>query len=176
MLELNVIKMGNPLLRERSKTVKEAEVLSNNFQEFITNLITTMRAQNGVGIAAPQVGIKKRVFIMEVADNSRYPNKKPLQLCVAINPEIEILDLNDLVDSWEGCLSIPGVRGCLKRYNQIKLKATDTKGKPFEIALEGFPAIIAQHELDHLNGVLFIDRMEDLTTLTFEEEYQTYWQ
>jgi len=173
MAVLEVIKMGNPLLRENSIKVKE-DILSTNFQKFLNDLIETMRVNNGVGIAAPQVGVLKRVFIMEMKENSRYPNRESFPLHIAINPVVEFLS-DAMVDSWEGCLSIPNIRGKLKRYNHIKLSAFDIKGKKFKMELKGFPAIVAQHELDHLNGTLLIDRMENMNTLCFQEEYEKYW-
>jgi len=168
-----VIKMGNPLLRSRSEAV-DIEILSREFQEFIDDLIDTMRSENGAGIAAPQIGILKRAFTMEVDSNPRYPEKESFPLVVAINPEIEFLS-NEMVDSWEGCLSIPNIRGRLKRHQHIRLKATNRTGDLFETELTGFAAIVAQHELDHLNGTLLIDRMENMETLTFQEEYEKYW-
>ena len=173
MAVLDVIKMGNPLLRKTSILIHE-ELKTSDFQQTIDNLIETMRFQNGAGIAAPQVGILKRVFTMEMKENPRYPNKTPFPLYIAINPEIEILD-DTLVDSWEGCLSIPNIRGKLKRYKRVLLKGTDRHGESFQEELDEFASIVAQHELDHLNGTLLIDRMESMETLTFQEEYEKYW-
>lgn len=173
MAVLDVIKMGNPLLRKVSISVEE-ELKTPEFQQQIDDMIETMRFQNGAGIAAPQVGILKRVFTMEVVQNSRYPDKIPFPLYVAINPEIEVLD-DALVDSWEGCLSIPNIRGKLKRYKRILLTATDRHGNSFQEELSDFAAIVAQHELDHLNGTLLIDRMDSMETLCFQEEYEKYW-
>lgn len=172
MALLDVLKMGNPLLRKTATYV--GDVKTNEFQQTIDNLIDTMRFKNGAGIAAPQVGILKRVFTMEMEENPRYPDKTPFPLYIAINPEIEILD-DTRVDSWEGCLSIPNIRGKLKRYKRILLKATDRNGNHYEEELDGFAAIVAQHELDHLNGTLLIDRMESMETLSFQEEYEKYW-
>jgi len=168
-----VVKMGNPILRSRSKNV-DIEILSKEFQDLIDDLIDTMRSENGAGIAAPQIGILKRAFTMEVDSNPRYPEKESFPLVVAINPEIEFLN-QEMVDSWEGCLSIPNIRGRLKRHKHIRLKAFNRKGDLFETELTGFAAIVAQHELDHLNGTLLIDRMETMETLTFQEEYEKYW-
>jgi len=168
-----VIKMGNPILRSQSKTV-DLDILSGDFQKLIDDLIDTMRSENGAGIAAPQIGILKRAFTMEVDTNPRYPEKESFPLVVAINPEIEFLS-NEMVDSWEGCLSIPNIRGRLKRHKHIKLKAINRTGEHFETELTGFAAIVAQHELDHLNGTLLIDRMQSMETLTFQEEYEKYW-
>lgn len=173
MAVLDVLKMGNPLLREISIPIGD-ELKTPDFQQTIDDMLDTMRFQNGAGIAAPQVGILKRVFTMEVIENHRYPNKIPFPLYVAINPEIEVID-NTLVDSWEGCLSIPNIRGKLKRYKRILLTATDRHGNNYQEELSDFAAIVAQHELDHLNGTLLIDRMDSMETLTFQEEYDKYW-
>ncbi|MAU71752.1 MAG: peptide deformylase [Pseudozobellia sp.] len=174
MASLEVIRMGNPNLRKVCETVEIEEIQRPEFQTFLKNLVSTMRVKNGVGIAAPQVDVLKRVFVIEIEDNPRYPNRVNFPIVIAINPEIEVIS-DQKIDSWEGCLSIPGIRGQLKRHQKIRLKALNEDGENFELELENFPAIVAQHELDHLNGVLFIDRMEDLKTLAFEEEYNSYW-
>lgn len=174
MAVLEVIKMGNPSLRQVCAAVSKSEINTPEFQSFLDSLIETQRAQNGAGIAAPQVDVLQRVFTMEVTDNPRYPDKETFPLYVAINPQIEFKS-EELVDSWEGCLSIPGIRGQLPRYKKILFKALDRHGHPFEVQLEGFAAIVAQHELDHLNGILLIDRMETMQTLAFQDEYEKYW-
>lgn len=174
MAVLEVVKMGNPLLREVSHEVVVADIMTKAFQERLDDLIETMRHENGAGIAAPQVGLLQRIFAMEMNANPRYPNKGTFPLYVAINPSIEVLSHNT-VDSWEGCLSIPNIRGKLQRHPSIKLSALDRAGIPFEVQLDGFAAIVAQHELDHLNGTLLIDRMDSMKTLTFQEEYEKFW-
>jgi peptide deformylase len=166
--------MGNPLLRKVASTIAIERIASANFQTSIADLVETMRSEKGVGIAAPQVGLSERVFCMEVHENARYPDKEPFSLCIVINPKIEFLS-EEKIDSWEGCLSIPGIRGCLKRYKHIKLTGFNRHGHPFEAELKDFAAIIAQHELDHLNGILFIDRLISMETLSFQEEYEKYW-
>lgn len=167
MTTLEVLKMGHPKLREVCLNVEENVIYSEKFQIFLDELVATMRASDGVGIAAPQVGVLQRVIVIEVNDNPRYLNRDFFELLIIINPEIKILP-GPTVDSWEGCLSIPGIRGRLKRADRIELKGLDRNGKPYHRILTGFPAIVAQHELDHLNGILFIDRMTDLKSLSFE--------
>lgn len=167
MTTLEVLKMGHPILREVCLNVEENVIYSEKFQIFLDELVATMRASDGVGIAAPQVGVLQRVFVIEVNDNPRYSNRDSFELLIIINPEVKILP-GPTVDSWEGCLSIPGIRGRLKRADRIELKGLDRNGKPYQRILTGFPAIVAQHELDHLNGILFIDRMTDLKSLSFE--------
>ncbi|WP_394748836.1 peptide deformylase [Spongiimicrobium salis] len=175
MPKLDVIKMGNPKLRELSKEVSLSRISTPEFREFLKNLIHTMRMESGAGIAAPQVAVMERVFVMEMKDNVRYPNKESFPLYTAINPSITPLD-DQWQDSWEGCLSIPNIRGKLRRHAHIELKAYDETGRPYTQELSGFAAVVAQHELDHLNGILLIDRMESMETLTFYEEFQKYWQ
>lgn len=166
--------MGNPQLREVSEQVGLEEIQTTKFQNFIDDLVATMRFENGAGIAAAQVDVLKRVFTMEMGDNPRYPDRSSFPLYVVINPEIE--PIGDIkVDSWEGCLSIPNIRGMLRRYEGIKLSGLDRKGNHFEVQLDGFASVVAQHELDHLNGVLLIDRMDSMETLTFQDEYEKYW-
>lgn len=174
MAILKIIKMGNPRLRETCIPVTTKEIQTIEFQKFIDNLIETMRFENGAGIAAPQVDVLKRVFTMEMRDNLRYPERNLFPLYTIINPEIEPVD-NTKIDSWEGCLSIPNIRGKLKRYKRIKLSGLDRNGEKIEIELAAFAAVVAQHELDHLNGVLLVDRMDSMKTLTFQDEYEKYW-
>lgn len=174
MSALKVIKMGHPTLREVSKSIDEKKITSKDYQQFINDLIQTMRDCKGAGIAAPQVNVLDRVFVMEVTDNPRYPDKESFPLVVAINPEIEFVG-DTKIDSWEGCLSIPNIRGRLQRHKKILLRGLDRTGQKFEQELQGFASIVAQHELDHLNGTLLIDRMPSMKTLTFQDEYDTYW-
>ncbi len=173
MNSLEVILMGNPLLRERSVDVDVDTITSSDFQHKLDRLIETMRQENGAGIAAPQVGVLERYFTIEINNNPRYPDKTAFPLLVAINPAIEPIG-EEMVDSWEGCLSIPKIRGKLRRHASIIITALDRAGERYTKILEGFPAIVAQHELDHLNGMLFIDRMTDMTSLTFYSEYLKY--
>jgi len=175
MNRLSVIKMGHPNLRNSSQPIPLDQIQLSETQKFIDNLIATMRAEDGAGIAAPQVDILKRIFVMEVDNNPRYPDKKSFPLTIAINPEIIPLG-KEKVESWEGCLSIPNIRGKLMRWATVQLSAYDRNGQHYQKKLTGFAAVVAQHELDHLNGILFIDRMDDLTTLSFREEYQRFFQ
>lgn len=170
---LEVIKMGHPSLREISAEVSIEEIQKPETQKFIDDLIATMKAENGAGIAAPQVGILKRIFIMECKNNPRYPDNDQFPLTTIINPEIKALT-DETIDSWEGCLSIPNIRGMLPRYKEIHLKGLDRNGSEYSKELNGFQAVVAQHELDHLDGILFIDRMKDMKHLSFLSEYLRY--
>ena len=171
---MDVIKMGNPILRERSVEVSMDDLATVKKQTFIDNLIATMQDENGAGIAAPQVGVLDRIFIIECVDNPRYPDQVEFPLTVAINPVITAIG-EEQIDSWEGCLSIPNIRGRLPRYTTVLLEAYDQEGVFYSKELSGFEAIVAQHELDHLDGILFVDRMPSMEYLSFHEEYLEYW-
>ncbi len=171
---LPVIKMGHPNLRKTAQPISTDQIQTPEYQQLIDNLITTMRAEDGAGIAAPQVDVLARIFVMEVDNNPRYPDKPSFPLLVAINPEIKPIGEEQL-DSWEGCLSIPNIRGNLKRWAQVKITGYDRFGNFFEKELSDFASVVAQHELDHLNGVLFIDRMTDMKTLCFREEFERFY-
>ena len=171
---LEVIKMGHPVLRQEAVEISKEEIANEKFQYFIDILIQTMREHDGAGIAAPQVGILKRIFVMEMEENTRYPDKESFPLEIVINPIIKAIG-NTVQDSWEGCLSIPGIRGRLKRFETVELSGLDRNGNAFKKTLTGFASVVAQHELDHLDGKLFIDRMESMETLSFQEEYETFW-
>ncbi len=171
---LPVLKMGNPKLREVCKEVQLDELQLDETQRFVDDLIETMRDENGAGIAAPQVGVLKRIFIMECLNNPRYPDNEEFPLTIVVNPTIEVIE-EDYLESWEGCLSIPGLRGMLPRHNRVTLSGYDKEGVEFSKVIEGFEAVVAQHELDHLDGILFIDRMKDMKYLAFTTEYQKYW-
>lgn len=168
-----IIKMGNPLLRKVSLEVNVENISSELIQNLIDDLIETMRNYKGVGIAAPQVGELKRIFIMEVDNNERYLNET-FPLTVVINPIVDFVE-DESQESWEGCLSIPEIRGQLIRAKKVILSGIDRVGTQFKKELIGFPAVIAQHELDHLNGILFIDRMTSFETLSFLDEYNKFW-
>ena len=171
---LEVIRLGNPKLREKAKPISMEELKSQEFQFFLDRLIETMRVNNGAGIAAPQVAVLKRFFVMEMDANPRYPEGDEFPLRIAINPELKLIG-KPQKDSWEGCLSIPDMRGKLLRHERVILTAQDRNGKPYREELGGFEAIVAQHEMDHLNGILFLDRMESMNTLTFTKEYSEFW-
>ena len=129
----------------------------------------TMLEEGGVGIAAPQIGCNKRVIIFGFEENSRYPNEKSVPFTILINPAYKILS-NEMVDAWEGCLSVPGLRGLVPRYNQIEYSGYDPEGNLITRIAEGFHARVVQHEYDHLDGILFPQRLKDLKYFGFEDE------
>lgn len=165
---LKVARMGHPVLRKRARTLDPAEVRGPAFQKFIDDMVDTMIEYEGVGLAAPQVHEGVRMFVAALeGDDGR------MQVVPFVNPAITPLS-TDKVDDWEGCLSIPDIRGRVPRFQVVRVSALDRKGKPFEMDLEGFAARVIQHETDHLDGVLFFDRMTSFETLTFLEEFGRY--
>ena len=162
-----VLRMGDPELRRVSEPVSRFDDV--HLAPLIRDLWETMEARGGVGIAAPQIGVPLRVVVFEVESSVRYPEAPPVPRTVLVNPEIEALD-DDMVDGWEGCLSVPGLRGVVPRYRRIRYRGFDADGRRFEREAEDFHARVVQHECDHLDGILYPQRMRDLSTLGFEEE------
>lgn len=174
MAILKVAAMGNPVLRKVSEPVTAEELLCRPFQTFLDDLIDTMREYDGVGIAAPQVHVGKRAAVMEVHQNPRYPQLPDFPLTVFINPLVTFLT-DEEFDMWEGCLSVPDIRGKVPRKKKIRVDAWDRQGQTISMDAEGVFAAVLQHELDHLDGKLFVDRVRDTSTLTFLKEYQRYF-
>ncbi len=160
-----VLKMGEPLLREVARPVArfDEELLA-----LIADMDDTMRAQHGAGIAAPQIGVGVRVVIFELRDNPRYPHIKPVPYTVLVNPTLTALT-QEQQDGWEGCLSVPGMRGLVPRFTHLRYQGFDAYGTPFERTVEGFHARVVQHEVDHLDGILFPQRVRDLRDFGFED-------
>jgi peptide deformylase len=166
---LKVALMGHPVLRQRTRPVDKHEIRSPEFQKLIDDMVETMEEYAGIGLAAPQVHETRRVFVA-VLDPEGRGEGEPVAL---INPEITALG-SELVEGWEGCLSIPDIRGRVPRSPHIKVSALNREGKRVEIEAHDFPARVIQHETDHLDGVLFFDRMRSFDSLTFLEEYSRY--
>jgi peptide deformylase len=162
----SVLKMGHPLLRQVAAPV--ADVHAAELQALIADMDETMRALSGAGIAAPQIGVSLRVVIFELADNPRYPHIAPVPYTVLINPRLTVLD-ETLEEGWEGCLSVPGLRGVVPRYRRLRYQGLDAAGTPIDRTVEGFHARVVQHEVDHLDGVLYPQRMRDLASFGFED-------
>jgi peptide deformylase len=165
MAVLDIVKIGAPVLRAVAEPVGADELATPMFQAFLDDLVETMRAANGAGLAAPQVGVAKRVFCVEVRDNPRYPYKPDIELHVLVNPELRVIS-GETFMNYEGCLSIPDLRGLLPRALEVELTYTDREGREVFEAIRGVSAGTFQHEQDHLDGVLFVDRVEDTRTLT----------
>lgn len=169
MAILKVARMGHPVLRAKARTVDKLEVKNPSIQDFIDSMIDTMFEYSGVGLAAPQVHESLRVFVAMLDPDGQGEG----DAVVLINPEITVIG-DQTVEGWEGCLSIPDVRGRVPRAHHIKVSALDRNAKRFELDLKDFPARVVQHENDHLDGVLFFDRMKSLESLTYLEEYSRY--
>jgi peptide deformylase len=165
MAVLDIVRVGDPVLRAVAQPVADDELASPAFQSFLDDLVETMRATDGAGLAAPQVGVSKRVFCVEVHDNPRYPYKPDIDLRVLVNPELHALS-DETFSSYEGCLSVPDLRGRLPRALEIEVAYSDRHGARVVEEIRGLSAGTFQHEQDHLDGVLFLDRVEDTRTLT----------
>ena len=169
-----IVEIGHPVLRERAREVAPDELRSAAVQGLIDDMIDTMRAANGAGLAANQVGETVRVAVVEVREgNPRYPYKPPVPLTVIVNPVIEALD-DEIERINEGCLSVPNLRGEVPRHVSIRLRYTDREGAEHEEVRRGLTAGTFQHELDHLDGVLFVDRVTDPRTLSTWEEFDRF--
>jgi peptide deformylase len=166
---LKVARMGHPVLRRRARALDRSDLRNPAVQKFIDDMVETMYEYHGVGLAAPQVHEGLRLFVAMLDDE---PGEESEAL-VVVNPEITA-NGETTEEGWEGCLSIPDIRGMVPRYTDITMKALDRHGKAMELRLRGFPARVAQHETDHLDGVLFFDRMKSMQSLTFLEEFSRF--
>ena len=165
--------VGHPVLRQRARDLTPAELTSAPVQRLIDDLIETMRDANGAGLAANQVHEPVRIAVMEVTHNPRYPYKPPLPLTVVVNPVIEPLD-DELVEINEGCLSVPNLRGNVFRHVNVRVRYLDRHGVAHDETKRGLTAGTFQHEIDHLDGRLFLDRVADTTTLTTWEQFERF--
>jgi peptide deformylase len=171
---LKVARMGHPVLRARAREIERAELKQTAMQQLIDDMIDTMHEYHGVGLAAPQVHESLRIFVAAIAPQTDEPLSPEEEPMVFINPVISIVG-NDVVEDWEGCLSIPDIRGRVPRSRAIRVSAMDRNGGKMDITSHDFPARVIQHETDHLDGVLFFDRMRTFESLAFLEEYARYW-
>jgi peptide deformylase len=169
-----IVEVGHPVLRERARELTAEELGSREIQGLIDDMIATMRAANGAGLAANQVGEKVRVAVVEVRPgNPRYPYKPPVPLTVIVNPVIEPVDEDvELVN--EGCLSVPNLRGEVPRHMNVRVRYLDREGVEHDEVRRGLAAGTFQHELDHLDGVLFLDRVRDPATFSTWDEYDRF--
>ena len=167
-----ILTIGHPLLRERAAEVDD--VRDPAVQALIDDLIDTMHAANGAGIAAPQIGVPLRVATVHVENNPRYPYKPRIPLTVVINPVIEPVEGSETVRVNEGCLSVPNLRGEVERHVTVRLRYLDRDGVAHDEIKRGLTAGTFQHELDHLDGVLFVDRVDDPTTLSTWEQFERF--
>lgn len=172
-----VLRMGHPILRAKARDLAEVEIRSKETARLVRDMIDTMHAESGIGLAAPQIGESLRIAIIELDNVSeRYPDVEgDLQegLGVYFNPKIIPLT-TDVQSFWEGCLSVPGLRGLVERPRKIRIDYLDEKAKPRTLTVEGFLATVFQHEFDHLEGMLYVDRINDTRNLAYLEEYQEF--
>lgn len=161
-----ILKAGNPKLVQPCQPVTD---FSKRLHDWVRAMFNIMELHQGVGIAAPQVGLAYQLFVYGFQQNQRYPNEKPISKTICVNPIV--LDYEEtMLESYEGCLSLPGLRGLVPRWEKVHLKAQDVSGTHFERQAEGFEARIIQHEMDHLQGILYPQKMKDLSTLGFTQE------
>jgi peptide deformylase len=166
---LKVARMGHPVLRQKARAIEPKELKTVPLQKFIDDMIQTMDEYSGIGLAAPQVHEGLRIFVAHLDPEGR-AHGEPIAV---INPEVAIVG-SDVIEGWEGCLSIPDIRGRVPRSAQIRVKALDRHGKRIEINAQDFPARVIQHETDHLNGILFFDRMHSFESLTYMDEFSRF--
>ena len=184
---LKIARMGHPVLRAKARPLHPSEIRTPKIQQLIDDMFETMKEYQGVGLAAPQVHESLRLFVAgfppaiideDADDDDRDEvddeDDEDVPLMAIVNPEVEVVTL-ETVEDWEGCLSIPDIRGRVPRARQIRVRAYDRTGRKIEMQASGFTARVIQHETDHLDGVLFFDRMKTFGSLTFLDEYGRYW-
>jgi len=172
---LKVAKLGNPVLRQIAKPVLIVAIKGHEIQRLIKDMVATMREYGGVGLAAPQVHESVQIAVIEGLEGARPDKQKPTQLQVLINPALTVVSA-ELDEDWEGCLSIPDLRGKVPRYREVQVRALDAEGQQVAFRAAGFHARVIQHEHDHLIGKVFLDRMRSFESLTFLGEFSRYWQ
>jgi len=161
-----VLRMGHPVLQQVAAPVERFG--TPELRELVRDMDDTMRALNGAGIAAPQIGVSLRVVIFEVTRNPRYPQAEPVPYTVLLNPSLEPIG-DGQEEGWEGCLSVPGLRGLVPRHRNLRYRGFDLDGRPIDRTVDGFHARVVQHEVDHLDGILYPMRIVDLRNLGFED-------
>jgi peptide deformylase len=168
-----IVTLGDPVLRRRAREVAPDELASPELQALIDDLVVTMRGAHGAGLAAPQIGDGRRVAVIEVDHNPRYPYKPPIPLTVVVNPIITAVD-DERYRSNEGCLSVPDLRGDVDRYVRVRVQYLDRHGTPHDEIKVGLTAGTFQHECDHLDGVLFVDRVTDPATFSTWAQFEQH--
>ena len=174
--DFNIAQIGHPILRNKTKDIPINEIKSENIQKIIEKMIKTMRKHNGAGLAANQIYEPIRICIIEVLDNPRYKHLNTIPLKILINPKVIIKKDTATFNSYEGCLSVPNLRGKVRRYNSINVTYYTMDAKKITENIKGLESIVYQHEIDHLDGYLFTDKVEDNSTLVTYENYQKYYE
>jgi peptide deformylase len=165
--------MGHPVLRRIADEISSEFLISDEFRQLVTDMRDSMKHFGGIGIAAPQIGISRQVAIIEIGPTNRYGEEVSLPFTVFVNPRLEFLT-EESQGFWEGCLSVPGLRGFVERPKKLRVNFLNESGVEKEIVAEGFLATVIQHELDHLFGVLYVDRIKDMSFLSYQEEYDEF--
>ncbi|MGB5399839.1 MAG: peptide deformylase [Thermoanaerobaculia bacterium] len=169
-MKRNIVRLGHPALRLQAEPVDPGSLESDEMQSLIEELIETLAADPGSGLAATQVGAGHQILVLSPVEGGGGQSRSEL---VVINPLLE-LEHADLVYDWEACLSVPGLKGLVPRYPKVRLRGLNARGEPLDLTLDGLQARLVQHAYDHLNGVVFLDRMRDLKSLAFSEEWGLY--
>ncbi len=174
MAILKVARLGHPVLRRVAEPMSRAEILRPETQRFIDDMVETMHEYIGVGLAGPQVHVSRQIAVLECDGHPRHPDMAPIPLMVIINPVLTPISDEKATD-WEGCLSIPDLRGVTPRHSAVRLEALGRNGERIDLVAKDFFARVLQHETDHLNGRVYLDRMGDLSTLCHLQEWSRYW-
>ncbi len=170
-----ICRMGHPVLRQMAENVTKDFLKTDDFGRLIIDMNDSMKHYGGIGIAAPQIGVSQKVALIELIGFNRYGEEVNLPLTTFINPRFEVLDA-EVQGFWEGCLSVPGLRGFVERPKHVKVFYMDEHGHDQILEAKGFLATVLQHELDHLFGVLYVDRIKDPKLMTYQEEFEEYIQ
>ena len=173
MAILKVARLGHPVLRQIAQPIPLEMIRSVDVQRFIDDMVETMREYSGAGLAANQVHTPLQVAVIEVTANPRYPDAPEIPLTVLVNPVVTPIT-EEMEEGWEGCLSVPDMRGRVPRYTAVRLECLDREGGRVDLVAKDFFARVIQHETDHLNGIVYVDRMRDLSSLSFLAEWQRY--
>jgi peptide deformylase len=173
MAILKVARLGHPVLRQVARPVPVEMIRSAEVQRFIDDMVETMREYTGAGLAANQVHTPLQIAVIEVTENPRYPDAPQIPLTVVVNPIVTPVT-EEMEEGWEGCLSVPDMRGQVSRYTAVRLECLNRDGERVDVVAKDFFARVIQHETDHLNGIVYVDRMRDLSSLSFLAEWQRY--
>ena len=174
MAVLKIAHLGHPILRQVAEPVSPEAIRAPEIQRLIDDMFETMDDHDGAGLAAPQVHVSRRVVIYGVDENPRYPDAESIPLTVLVNPRIAALG-DEQEEDWEGCLSVPDLRGRVPRFTRVRVEAYGRDGKQLRFDAEGFHARVVQHECDHLDGRVYLDRMRSMESLSFLPEFRRYW-
>jgi peptide deformylase len=174
MAVLKVARLGHPVLRRIAEPVSPEAIAAPEIQKLIDDMLETMEDHDGAGLAAPQVHVSRRVVVYGVEANPRYPDAEAVPTTVLVNPRITP-DTTEEEEDWEGCLSVPDLRGMVPRFTRVRVEAYGRDGRPLRFTADGFHARVVQHECDHLDGKVYLDRMRSMESLSFLPEFQRYY-